>query len=145
MPGWNRPIRDDIGDHAHGTLEMQQAIAVSCNAYFAQLGVFSVGAQALDETAEAAGNPRRRMRRSRSMIALRRLRPGASRDLAIQDGARSGDGRRGRAMPQGRWVHGAGTIARMRRDESGGGDRRHSWARRCAGGHGRHRPRGHAG
>jgi cell division protein FtsI/penicillin-binding protein 2/cell division protein FtsW (lipid II flippase) len=50
--GWNRAIRDDIKDHAHGTIELQQAIAVSCNAYFAQLGVYSVGATALDEMAK---------------------------------------------------------------------------------------------
>ena len=50
--GWNRAIRDDIKDHAHGTIELQQAIAVSCNAYFAQLGVYSVGAKALDEMAK---------------------------------------------------------------------------------------------
>ena len=55
--GWNRPIRDDIKDHAHGTIEMQQAIAVSCNAYFAQLGVFSVGAKALDEMAKLSRSP----------------------------------------------------------------------------------------
>ncbi|MBV9505729.1 MAG: FtsW/RodA/SpoVE family cell cycle protein, partial [Acidobacteriia bacterium] len=39
IPGWNRPIKDDVGDWAHGTLDMERAIAVSCNAYFAQLGV----------------------------------------------------------------------------------------------------------
>jgi peptidoglycan glycosyltransferase len=33
-------------------LQMHQAITVSCNAYFAQLGVFSVGSRALDETAK---------------------------------------------------------------------------------------------
>jgi cell division protein FtsW (lipid II flippase) len=51
IPGWRKPIRDDVGDSAHGTLTMHQAIAVSCNAYFAQLGVFSVGAKQLSETA----------------------------------------------------------------------------------------------
>lgn len=51
IPGWRKPIRDDIGDSAHGTLTMHQAIAVSCNAYFAQLGVFSVGAKQLSDTA----------------------------------------------------------------------------------------------
>jgi cell division protein FtsW (lipid II flippase)/cell division protein FtsI/penicillin-binding protein 2 len=51
IPGWRKPIRDDVGDSAHGTLTMARAIAVSCNAYFAQLGVFSVGAKALSETA----------------------------------------------------------------------------------------------
>jgi cell division protein FtsW (lipid II flippase) len=52
IPGWRKPIRDDVGDSAHGTLTMHQAITVSCNAYFAQLGVFSVGAQQLSETAK---------------------------------------------------------------------------------------------
>src|SRR4029078_12216524 len=42
IPGWNRPIKDDIGDHAHVTIDMERAIAVSCNAYFAQLGVHDV-------------------------------------------------------------------------------------------------------
>jgi len=51
IPGWRKLIRDDAGDSAHGTLTMERAIAVSCNAYFAQLGVFSVGAKALSETA----------------------------------------------------------------------------------------------
>jgi len=51
IPGWNRPIRDDIGDSAHGSPDLARAITVSCNAYFAQLGVFGVGAKALAETA----------------------------------------------------------------------------------------------
>jgi cell division protein FtsI/penicillin-binding protein 2 len=55
IPGWNRPIYDDIGDHAHGSLDMSRAIAVSCNAYFAQLGVHDVGAKALAETAARMG------------------------------------------------------------------------------------------
>ncbi len=55
VPGWNRAIKDDIGDHAHGTLDMERAIAVSCNAYFAQLGVHDVGSKALAETAEQLG------------------------------------------------------------------------------------------
>ena len=55
IPGWNRPIKDDIGDSAHGTLDMSQAITVSCNAYFAQLGVHDVGSQALADTAAQFG------------------------------------------------------------------------------------------
>lgn len=55
IAGWNRPIKDDIGDHAHGTIDMERAIAVSCNAYFAQLGVHDVGSQGLAETASAMG------------------------------------------------------------------------------------------
>ncbi len=58
IPGWRRPIRDDVGDHPHGKLDMTQAITVSCNAYFAQLGVYAVGARALFDTAKALGiNP----------------------------------------------------------------------------------------
>ncbi len=52
IEGWRKPIRDDVGDSAHGTLTMHQAIAVSCNAYFAQLGVYSVGAKQLSDTAK---------------------------------------------------------------------------------------------
>jgi cell division protein FtsI/penicillin-binding protein 2/cell division protein FtsW (lipid II flippase) len=55
IAGWNRPIKDDVGDHAHGTLDMERAIAVSCNAYFAQLGVHDVGSQALADTAAQMG------------------------------------------------------------------------------------------
>jgi hypothetical protein len=55
IPGWNRPIKDDIGDRAHGTLDMERAIAVSCNAYFAQLGVHDVGSLALADTAARMG------------------------------------------------------------------------------------------
>jgi cell division protein FtsW (lipid II flippase)/cell division protein FtsI/penicillin-binding protein 2 len=55
VPGWNRAIKDDVGDHPHGTLDMERAIAVSCNAYFAQLGVHDVGSKALAETAAQMG------------------------------------------------------------------------------------------
>ena len=50
IPGWRRIIKDDVGDAAHGTLDMRKAITVSCNAYFAQLGVACVGAGALRDT-----------------------------------------------------------------------------------------------
>jgi cell division protein FtsI/penicillin-binding protein 2 len=55
IAGWNRPIKDDIGDHAHGTVDMERGIAVSCNAYFAQLGVREVGSKGLAETAARMG------------------------------------------------------------------------------------------
>ncbi len=57
IPGWRRIIKDDVGDRAHGTLDMRQAITVSCNAYFAQLGVFNVGAAALRSTLALLGLP----------------------------------------------------------------------------------------
>jgi cell division protein FtsI/penicillin-binding protein 2/cell division protein FtsW (lipid II flippase) len=55
IAGWNRAIKDDIGDRAHGALDMERAIAVSCNAYFAQLGVRDVGSKALAEMADRLG------------------------------------------------------------------------------------------
>jgi cell division protein FtsI/penicillin-binding protein 2 len=62
IPGWRRPIRDDAGDPAHGSPEMARALTVSCNAYFAQLGVHGVGAEALLDTARlfeiSAGEPK---------------------------------------------------------------------------------------
>ena len=104
IPGWNRPIKDDIGDVAHGTLDMSQAIAVSCNAYFAQLGVHDVGSRALAETAAqfgiSTGDP----------AALKHDLPFASYGqgavlaspfkMARVAAAIAADGR----MPEGRWI-----------------------------------------
>lgn len=51
-----RPVRDDVQDrNPHGTLNMERAITVSCNAYFAQLGTYKVGPQALLDTAKLLG------------------------------------------------------------------------------------------
>ena len=51
-----RPIRDDEEDKSpHGTLDMNRAIIVSCNAYFAQLGTYKVGPAQLLDTAKLIG------------------------------------------------------------------------------------------
>jgi cell division protein FtsI/penicillin-binding protein 2/cell division protein FtsW (lipid II flippase) len=66
IPGWNRPIHDDDKDHAHGSLQMRRAIIVSCNGYFAQLGVHRVGTKALAETAkllEISTGPEKNLKR----------------------------------------------------------------------------------
>ncbi len=56
IQGWKRPIHDDIKDTApHGALSMRTAITVSCNAYFAQLGTYKVGPEALLDTATRLG------------------------------------------------------------------------------------------
>jgi cell division protein FtsI/penicillin-binding protein 2/cell division protein FtsW (lipid II flippase) len=39
MKGWPKPIHDHTKDHPHGTPDLIDAIAVSCNVYFAQLGL----------------------------------------------------------------------------------------------------------
>jgi cell division protein FtsW (lipid II flippase) len=54
IPGWSRPIRDDVLDRQpHGTVDMHRALAVSCNAYFAQLAL-SLGPGPLIDTAALA-------------------------------------------------------------------------------------------
>lgn len=56
VKGWGRPIRDDVMDkEPHGRVDLARGIVVSCNAFFAQLGVYAVGPDALLETAGKYG------------------------------------------------------------------------------------------
>jgi cell division protein FtsI/penicillin-binding protein 2/cell division protein FtsW (lipid II flippase) len=56
IKGSKRPIRDDVQDKTpHGTLDLERGLIVSCNAYFAQLGFYDVGADALHDTATLLG------------------------------------------------------------------------------------------
>jgi cell division protein FtsI/penicillin-binding protein 2/cell division protein FtsW (lipid II flippase) len=108
VKGWNRSIRDDVKDHAHGTIEMQQAIAVSCNAYFAQLGVFSVGAKALDEMAKLLEIPDGPMKDLKHDLPFAAYGQGeiviTPFKMARVAATVAAQGR----MPQGRWVAGQG-------------------------------------
>src|ERR1019366_6831179 len=98
----------DIGDRAHGTLDMQRAIAVSCNAYFAQLGVRDVGSKALAEMADRLGLW------TGDAAALRQALPFAAYGqgpglvtpfkMARVVAAIAAGGR----IPQGRWIAGSG-------------------------------------
>lgn len=45
-PGWPMPIHDHAGDAPHGRLDVTRALAVSCNVFFAQLGL-ELGAEPL--------------------------------------------------------------------------------------------------
>lgn len=56
LKGSKRPIRDDVQDKSpHGTLNLERGLIVSCNAYFAQLGTYDVGPDALHDTATLLG------------------------------------------------------------------------------------------
>jgi cell division protein FtsI/penicillin-binding protein 2/cell division protein FtsW (lipid II flippase) len=56
VKGWGRPIRDDPTDTTpHGDVDLEKGLVVSCNAYFAQLGTYAVGPEALLDTAKALG------------------------------------------------------------------------------------------
>jgi hypothetical protein len=103
-----RPIRDDEMDHvAHGSVDMAKGIAVSCNAYFAQLGYNRVGAKALFETAGLFGI---KVARPNTVERLREFLPQASYgqgevvatpfEMARVAATVANGGR----MPQGRWV-----------------------------------------
>ncbi len=108
IAGWNRAIKDDIGDHAHGTIDMERAIAVSCNAYFAQLGVHDVGSKALAETADRLGIS------TGDAVALRQALPFAAYGQGpvlvtpFKMARVTATIAAGGQMPQGRWVAGEG-------------------------------------
>jgi peptidoglycan glycosyltransferase len=54
--GWGKPVRDDIMDKSpHGIVDMGKGLTVSCNAYFAQLGTYLCGPQALLDAADLFG------------------------------------------------------------------------------------------
>ncbi len=54
ITGWNRPVRDDVRDHPHGTIDGHDGFVHSCNAYFAQLAV-KLGSRPLLDTANRLG------------------------------------------------------------------------------------------
>ena len=101
VKGSKRPIRDDVQDQSpHGTLDLERGIVVSCNAYFAQLGTYDVGADALLRRRRHSGHFHRRAQHRRAVeevAAAIVLRTGAGGGVAVPDGARGGNrGRRRR-------------------------------------------------
>jgi cell division protein FtsI/penicillin-binding protein 2/cell division protein FtsW (lipid II flippase) len=103
IPGWNRPIKDDIGDHPHGTLDMERAIAVSCNAYFAQLGVHDVGSKALAETAAKLGISTGDLRDLRRALPFASYGQGAVLTSPFKMARVAAAIANGGRMPEGRW------------------------------------------
>jgi cell division protein FtsW (lipid II flippase) len=108
IKGSKRPIRDDIQDkEPHGTLDMERGIVVSCNAYFAQLGDYDVGADPLLDTANLLGIS---VASPATPKELRKLLPQASYgqgqvvaspfQMARVAATVAANG----AMPQGRWI-----------------------------------------
>ena len=81
------------------TVDLEKGIVVSCNAYFAQLGTYAVGPEALLETAKALGISVARPNTPEQLkdaLPQAVLRPGAGGGDAVPDGARGGDRRRRR-------------------------------------------------
>jgi cell division protein FtsW (lipid II flippase)/cell division protein FtsI/penicillin-binding protein 2 len=103
IPGWRKPIRDDVGDSAHGTLSMERAIVVSCNAYFAQLGVFVVGAKALSETARLLEVPAGEVAELQAAMPFASYGQGPVLVTPFKMARVAATIAAGGAMPQGRW------------------------------------------
>ena len=102
--GWNRPIRDDVGDHPHGSLSMARALTVSCNAYFAQLGTFDVGADRLKETADLLEIPAGSVAELRRMMPFAAYGQGPVLATPFKMARVAAIIAEGGLMPQGRWV-----------------------------------------
>jgi cell division protein FtsI/penicillin-binding protein 2/cell division protein FtsW (lipid II flippase) len=104
VTGWRRPIRDDIKDLAHGTLTMERAIEVSCNAYFAQLGTYLVGAQALKETADLLEIPSGELADLKAALPFASYGQGPLLITPFKMARVAATIAAGGPMPQGRWV-----------------------------------------
>ena len=103
-----RPIRDDVQDREpHGTLDMERGIVVSCNAYFAQLGTYDVGAPALFDTATLLGiataspNTAEQLKKSLPQSSYGQGQVVTSPFQLARVAATVANGG---AMPQGRWI-----------------------------------------
>ncbi len=108
MKGSTRPIRDDVQDtEPHGTLDMARGIVVSCNAYFAQLGTYDVGAEPLWATANLLGiataspNTAAQLKKSLPQSSYGQGQVVASPFQLARVAATVANGG---AMPQGRWI-----------------------------------------
>ncbi|HSN86489.1 MAG TPA: FtsW/RodA/SpoVE family cell cycle protein, partial [Thermoanaerobaculia bacterium] len=108
--GWGRPIRDDPTDKVpHGDVNMEKGIRVSCNAYFAQLGTFGVGAEDLRATAETLGIS---VAKPNTVEALKDALPQASYGQGqvvatpFQMARVAATVANGGSIPEGRWVLG---------------------------------------
>ena len=83
---------------------MERAIVVSCNAYFAQLGVFSVGPQALSDTAKALEIPAGSVADLRAAMPFAAYGQGPVLVTPFKMARVAATIAAGGSMPEGRWV-----------------------------------------
>ena len=92
----------------HGTLDMERGIVVSCNAYFAQLGTYDVGARAAVRHGQPAGHRGRVARIPPAQLkkSLPQSSYGQGQVVAspFQMARVAATVANGGAMPQGRWI-----------------------------------------
>ena len=106
VDGWRRPIRDDVTDHPHGKLAMEQALTVSCNGYFAQLGAYDVGAKALHDTAALLDIQAGEIPEIQKMMPFAAYGQGPVLVTPFQMARVAATIAAGGQMPQGRWILG---------------------------------------
>ncbi|MBE3099929.1 MAG: FtsW/RodA/SpoVE family cell cycle protein, partial [Planctomycetes bacterium] len=107
IPGWGRPIRDDPADRMpHGVLTLERALIVSCNAYFAQLGL-KLGPEALMATAGlfeiSLGQPES-VRQVRDTLPFAAYGQGQVLATPFKMARAAATIAAGGSMPQGRWI-----------------------------------------
>jgi cell division protein FtsI/penicillin-binding protein 2 len=114
VKGWGKPIRDDPTDRTpHGDVDLEKGIVVSCNAYFAQLATYAVGADELLATAKALGisvarpNTARQLKDALPQAAYGQGQVVATPFQMARVAAAVADGG---ASPEGHWVQGAGNT-----------------------------------
>src|SRR5581483_3531845 len=90
------------------TLSMARAIQVSCNAYFAQLGTYVVGAEALHNTAELLDIPAGDIKDLKKMMPFAAYGQGPVLISPFKMARVAATVADGGAMPQGRWIAGQG-------------------------------------
>jgi cell division protein FtsI/penicillin-binding protein 2/cell division protein FtsW (lipid II flippase) len=116
VKGWGKPVRDDPTDKApHGDVSLEKGIVVSCNAYFAQLGTYAVGADELLGTAKALGISVARPNTAKQLKdALPQASYGQGQVVAtpFQMARVAATIADGGAMPEGRWVQGTANTRR---------------------------------
>ncbi|MFL6235429.1 MAG: FtsW/RodA/SpoVE family cell cycle protein [Thermoanaerobaculia bacterium] len=114
VKGWGKPIRDDPTDKTpHGDVDLEKGIVVSCNAYFAQLGTYAVGADELLATAKALGISVARPNTARQLKdALPQASYGQGQVVAtpFQMARVAAAVADGGASPEGHWVQGSGNT-----------------------------------
>ena len=117
---------------------MERAIAVSCNAYFAQLGVHDVGSKALAEMAERLGLSTGDPAALRQALPFAAYGQGPVLVTPFKMARVAATIAAGGQMPQGRWIAGDGNARedRSARSAAGGAG--------CVSG-GRHAASGHRG
>ncbi len=119
VKGWGKAIRDDPTDRTpHGEVNLEKGIVVSCNAYFAQLGTYAVGPEALLDTAKALGISVARPNTAKQLRdALPQASYGQGQVVAtpFQMARVAATVAAGGASPEGHWTMNGGAAAGNRR------------------------------